>query len=108
MCKLSDAGLALHSELSLEAVLQTLADGATAVCDGTRSAVRILDRSGTAYAQVVGQPALLRSPTDPVEKNARALLIVPVLGDQGRPSTASSSVITTFILESGFDSTHGG
>jgi DNA-binding NarL/FixJ family response regulator len=57
--ELSDAGLALHSELSLEAVLRTLVERACALTDARSSAVGVLDRSGADFERSVGDAELL-------------------------------------------------
>ena len=58
--KLTDAGLALHSELSLRAVLRTLVDCATSVTGAGSSVVGVLDRSGADFEHCVGRAELLR------------------------------------------------
>ena len=62
--KLTDAGLALHSELSLPAVLRTLVDRAASVTDARSSVVGVLDRSGADFEHSVGHADLLRRPPD--------------------------------------------
>lgn len=74
--KLTDAGLALHSELSLAAVLRTLADRATFVTDARSSVVGVLDRSGADFEHSVGRAELLRRPTDSAD---REMLDVPIV-----------------------------
>jgi DNA-binding NarL/FixJ family response regulator len=60
---LSDAELALHSELSLTAVLRTLVERATVLTDARRGAVGVLDRSGADFEHSVGSAELLRALT---------------------------------------------
>jgi len=75
--KLIDAGLALHSELALEAVLQTLVQRASALTGARQAAIGVLDRSGTGFEHAVGRIELLYGAADhSVADNA---LIVPVV-----------------------------
>src|SRR5262245_3481656 len=74
--KLSGAGLALHSELSLRAVLRTLVDQATSVTDARSSVVSVLDRSGADFEHSVGNAELLRH--GPADAD-RAMLEVPIV-----------------------------
>ena len=57
--KLTDAGLALHSELSLGVVLRTLVDRASSVTDARWAVVGVLDRSGADFEHSVGRAELL-------------------------------------------------
>ena len=57
--QVTDAGLALHSELSLGAVLRTLVERATSLTDARSSVVGVLDRSGADFEHSVGRAELL-------------------------------------------------
>jgi DNA-binding NarL/FixJ family response regulator len=74
--QLTDAGLALHSELSLRAVLRTLVDHASSLTDARWSAVGVLDRSGADFETSVGRAELLRFPPAGAD---RAVLAVPIV-----------------------------
>jgi GAF domain-containing protein len=75
--KLIDAGLAVHSELALEAVLQTLVQRAEALTGARHGALGILDRGGKDFVHAVGRVELLLRPAS---KGATdTALVVPVL-----------------------------
>jgi GAF domain-containing protein len=74
--KLTDAGLALHSELSLGAVLRTLIDRATSLTDAQRAVVGVLDRSGADFEHSVGRKELLQRPADTADG---AMLDAPII-----------------------------
>jgi DNA-binding NarL/FixJ family response regulator len=57
--QVTDAGLALHSELSLGAVLRTLVERATSLTDARWSVVGVLDRTGADFEHSVGRAELL-------------------------------------------------
>jgi hypothetical protein len=63
--QVTDAGLALHSEFSLGAVLRTLVERATSLTDARSSVVGVLDRSGADFEHSVGRAELLRPPWTP-------------------------------------------
>lgn len=75
--KLIDAGLALHSELALEAVLQTLVQRASELTSARHAAIGVLDRSGTGFEHAVGRIELLRGAAD--HSVTDKVLIVPVV-----------------------------
>jgi GAF domain-containing protein len=75
--KLTDAGLALHSELSLRTVLRTLVDHATSVTDARSSVVGVLDRSGADFEHSVGRTELLRR--RPPDADRAEVLDVPIV-----------------------------
>lgn len=74
--ELAGAGLALHSELALDAVLQTLVRHAETLTGAERVAVGVLDRSGTTFEHVVGHAALLDESARSV---TRRVLDVPIV-----------------------------
>ncbi len=71
--ELTDAGLALHTELSLDAVLQTLVERATVLTGARQAGVGILDRSGGDFERSVGRAELLQHTSE------RATLVAPIL-----------------------------
>jgi DNA-binding NarL/FixJ family response regulator len=71
--ELAGAGLALHSELALDAVLQTLVQRAATLVGAKHAAVGVLDRSVTGFEQTVGHAELLAEPA------AASQLDVPVV-----------------------------
>jgi GAF domain-containing protein len=73
--QLNKAGVALHSELSLDVVLRTLIDRAASVTDARWSAVGVLDRSGADVEYSVGRAELLHTPASA----DRAMLAVPIV-----------------------------
>jgi GAF domain-containing protein/DNA-binding CsgD family transcriptional regulator len=74
--KLTEAGLAMHSDLSLGVVLRTLVDRASSVTDARWSVVGVLDRSGADFEHSVGRAELLgRLP----HGAGRAMLDVPIV-----------------------------
>jgi GAF domain-containing protein len=59
---LSDAVLDLNSEVSLDGVLKVLTDSAAKLTAADRSAIGVLDRSGSGFALFVGHVELLEDP----------------------------------------------
>jgi DNA-binding NarL/FixJ family response regulator len=60
-----DATRALHSELALEAVLETLAQRASSLTGATQAAIGVLDRTGIGFERVVGDVELLHRGVEP-------------------------------------------
>ena len=73
--ELTDAGLALHAELSLDAVLRTLVERATILTGVPHVAVGIFDRSGVEFERCVGRTELLQR----VGETTEAMLVAPIV-----------------------------
>ncbi len=73
---LTGAGLALHSELSLDAVLRTLVDRATTLTGAQQAGVGVLDRAGADFEHSAGRAELLRRPTDSADG---ATVVAPIV-----------------------------
>jgi GAF domain-containing protein/DNA-binding CsgD family transcriptional regulator len=74
--KLSDAALALHSELALEVVLETLAQHASTLTATSHAAVGVLDRAGGGFERVLGDIDVLHRAA---ESDANGALSAPVV-----------------------------
>jgi GAF domain-containing protein len=74
--KLTEARLALHSELSLGAVLRTLVERATSLTDAQGAVVDVLDQSGADFEHSVGRSELHQRPADAADG---AMLDAPIV-----------------------------
>jgi GAF domain-containing protein len=74
--RLSDAELALHSELAFDAVVRTLLERATRLMDAQRGAVGVVDRTGVEFDHSVGDHELLGQNTDATDGTVLSAPIV--------------------------------
>lgn len=74
--RLSDAELALHSELAFDAVLRTLPARAIGLLDAKRGVVGVLDRTGAEFDYSIGNPELLAHPAEPTDGTVLSVPIV--------------------------------